>query len=340
MSRASERPEPVCEAGTLKGVGLSRHPFDRHRLLRSEYLVLLLSLVYFIALAPFTPGFVTPGNLANILSTLLPLFVAAVGQTLVLIAGGIDLSVTSIIAITSVSGAAVMHVEGLAGSPLAVPAGILTMLLIGALIGLLNGAAVTGFRMPAFIVTLTTMMFFSGLAIWLTQSRNIGNLPAAFNAIGGKTWLAFLVVAGLAGAVHWMLTRSLLGRWLYAVGHNARTSLISGVPVNGVIIAAYVASGVLAAVAAVLYTGQTESGSPVLAQRLLLDIVGATVIGGSSLFGGKGKVLWTLFGVLFIKVIDNSLNLLGLSHFSIMMVKGAVILLAAMMDSARNRMLA
>jgi ribose transport system permease protein len=92
-------------------------------------------------------------------------------------------------------------------------------------------------------------------------------------------------------------------------------------------------------VASVLYTGQGETGSPVLGQRILLDIIGATVIGGTSLFGGKGKIVWTLFGVLFLKLIDNSLNLLNLSIFSITMVKGAVILFAAVMDALRNRWL-
>ena len=310
-----------------------------NRLLKSEHVVLLLSLVYFVAFAPFTPGFATSDNFTNLLAALLPLFLVAVGQTLVLITGGIDLSVTSTIALTSVAGAAVMNGENgwLAGNPFAIPGALLAMLVVGALVGLLNGIAITRLRMPPFIVTLTAMMFFSGLTVWLTQSQNIGALPAAFNAIGGRTWLAFIVVAALAGAAHVMLNRSLWGRWLYAVGYNPTTSLISGVPVPAVIISAYIACGVLAAVASVLYTGQAESGSPVLAQRLLLDIVGATVIGGTSLFGGKGKVLWTLFGVLFIKLIDNSLNLLGLSYFSIMMVKGAVILFAAWMDALRNR---
>ncbi|MBI5384991.1 MAG: ABC transporter permease [Verrucomicrobia bacterium] len=310
------------------------------RLLQSEYLVLLLSAAYFFAFLPFTPGFASTENAANILATLLPLFIVAMGQTVVLITGGIDLSVTSIIALCSITGAAVMSGDHgwLAGHPLAVPAGIAAMLLVGALVGLLNGVAITQFRMPPFIVTLTAMMFFSGLAIWLTKSKNIGNLPAAFNALGGKTWLALVVSVPLAAAAHVMLSRSLWGRWLYAVGHNARTSLVSGVPVNGVIVSAYIASGLLAAVAAVLYTGQAESGSPVLAQRLLLDIVGATVIGGTSLFGGKGKILWTFFGVLFLKLIDNSLNLLDLSYFTIMMVKGAVILFAALMDTARTKL--
>ncbi len=309
------------------------------RLLQSEYLVLFLSIAYFLALWPFTPGFASPENLTNLLATLLPLFIVAMGQTVVLVTGGIDLSVTSIIALASVTGASVMGADRgwLGGAPWATPVGILLMVVVGAGVGLLNGLAITRFKMPPFMVTLTSMMFFSGLAIWLTKSKNIGNLPPLFNSVGGKTGLAFLVTILLAWGAHSMLHRSLWGRWLYAVGHNSRASLIAGVPVSGVIVSAYVVSGMFAAVASVLYTGQAESGSPVLAQRLLLDIVGATVLGGTSLFGGRGKILWTLFGVLFLKLIDNSLNLLDLSYFTIMMVKGLVILLAALMDTLRVR---
>ena len=146
------------------------------------------------------------------------------------------------------------------------------MLAAGGLVGLLNGVAVTRFKMPPFIVTLTAMMFVSGLAVWLTQSRNIGNLPACFNAIGGKPALALAVAALLGLGAHLMLARSLWGRWLYAAGHNARAALVSGVPVGGVVISAYMVCGLLAAVASILYTGQAESGSPVLTQRLLLDV--------------------------------------------------------------------
>jgi ribose/xylose/arabinose/galactoside ABC-type transport system permease subunit len=307
----------------------------------SEYLVLILAGAYFLALLPFTPSLADRGNLANLLATLLPLFVVALGQTVVLITGGIDLSVTSIMALTSVAGALTMNGENgwLAGSAWATPLGILLMLLVGAAVGLLNGAAVTGFRMPPFIVTLTSMMFFSGLAIWLTKSRTIYGLPANFNALGSRTVLAFLITTLVALALHIMLSRSLWGRWLYALGHNARTARVSGVPVAGVTTSAYVVSGLTAAVAAVLYTGQAETGSPVLGQRLLLDIIAATVIGGTSLFGGRGRVLGTLWGVIFIKLIDNSLNLLSLSLFAITLVKGGVILLAAWLDAVRHRLL-
>ncbi|MDO8544385.1 MAG: ABC transporter permease [Opitutaceae bacterium] len=310
------------------------------RALCSDYFVLWLCVVYVAAVAPFTPGFASLDNATNILATLLPLFVVALGQTLVLIAGGIDLSITSIIGLCSITGAMVMNDETgwLAHSPLAVPAAIAVMLALGGLVGAFNGVAITRFRMPPFIVTLAAMMAFSGLAVWLTQSKAINQLPAAFNALGGRTAIALGIACAAGVGVHVMLSRSLFGRWLYAIGHNARTAHVSGVPVAGVVISAYVCSGVLAALAAILYTGQTETGSPVLGQRILLDVIGATVIGGTSLFGGKGKVLWTLFGVLFLKLVDNSLNLLNLSIFTLTIVKGAVILLAALLDSLRTRL--
>jgi ribose/xylose/arabinose/galactoside ABC-type transport system permease subunit len=310
-------------------------------LLGSEYLVLILSVVYFIAVWPFTPGLVSAGNLANIVSSLLPLLILSLGQTFVLISGGIDLSVTSIVALTSVAGAAVMGGDGgwLGSTAAAAPIGVLTMLLLGACLGASNGVAITRLRMPPFIVTLTSMMFISGLAIWLTQSKNIGNLPPAFNALGARTELAFVWTALLGVAAHVTLSRSLYGRWLYAVGHNARAAQISGVPVSSVTLGAYVVSGACAAVASVLYTGRLETGSPVLGQRILLDIIGATVIGGVSLYGGKGKVAWAIFGALFLTLLDNSLNLLNLSYFTIMMAKGAVILLAAIIDAARRQLL-
>jgi len=196
------------------------------RVLLSEYLVLWLSVAYIAAVGPFTPGFFTAGNFGNILITLLPLFVVALGQTIVLIAGGIDLSVTSIIALASVTGAMVMNGDNgwLTGHLLAVPAGVALMLALGAFVGLLNGVAVTRFRMPPFIVTLTGMMFFSGFAIWLTKSKAISNLPASFNALGGNIWISFAITLALASFAQLMLSRSVFGRWLYAVGHNARAS--------------------------------------------------------------------------------------------------------------------
>lgn len=312
------------------------------RLLLSENLVLWLCLFYFAALAPFTPGFASWANFQTILAYALPILVVSVGLTLVLIIGGIDLSVTSIIALASVVGGKIMSAdEGwLAGHAWAVPLGLLAMMAVGVGIGAVNGFAVTVCRIPAFIATLTTMMFVSGLAIWFTLSRKIGGLPPGFVMLGQKLWL----VAAIAGVATWIahlaLARTLYGKWLYAIGHNARAALVSGVPVNRVTFFTYVASGLFAGLAAILFTAALETGNPEMARDNLLDVVGAVVIGGTSLYGGKGRVTGTVFGVLFLALVDNSLNLLGLTFYTITMVKGGVILAAALTDSLRNKLLA
>jgi ribose/xylose/arabinose/galactoside ABC-type transport system permease subunit len=335
----SAKQRPKTAAFVFPGKAL-RNPFA------SEYSVFYLTILYFLALAPFTPRLASAENAANIFSNLLPLLIVALGQTVVLITGGIDLSVTSTIALSSVVGAMVMSGDQgwMGGSRWATLAAVVAMLLVGVVVGLFNGAAITLFRMPPFIVTLTTMMFMSGLAIWVTQSKTIYNLPPSFNAIGKGAFFvvpyALIVTALVALALHVMLARSLLGRWLYATGHNARAAEVAGVPVRRTIALAYVISGLCAAAASILYTGRMETGSPVLGQRILLDVIGAAVIGGTSLFGGRGKVVWTIFGALFITLIGNSLPMLGLSYFFIMMVKGGVILLAALLDAWRNRRLA
>ncbi|MBL9140206.1 MAG: ABC transporter permease [Verrucomicrobiales bacterium] len=306
---------------------------------RTPHLILPLCLVYFAAMAPLAPGFATLGNLQTLLAYLLPLLVAAVGLTLVLVIGGMDLSVTSTIALASVVGGKVMSAEDgwLAGSPWAVPVGVLGMLATGAVLGAMNGVAVAVCRIPAFIATLTSMMFLSGLAIWITLSRKIGGLPPSFLVLGQNLWMAAAIAGVAAGVAHLALSRTVYGRWLYAVGQNARAAWVSGVPVVWVTFGTYVASGVFAALSAVLFTAVLETGNPEMARDNLLDVIGAVVIGGTSLFGGKGSVAGTFFGVVFLALVDNSLNLLGLTYYTILMVKGGVILGAALVDSARNR---
>jgi ribose/xylose/arabinose/galactoside ABC-type transport system permease subunit len=312
------------------------------RFVLSDYLVLWLSVIFFAGLAPFTPGLASWSNLQTILAYALPLLVVSIGLTLVLIIGGIDLSVTSIIALASVLGGLIMSKdEGwLAGHALAVPAGLIAMLLIGALIGALNGFAVTLFRIPAFIATLTTMMFVSGLAIWSTLSRKIGGLPPAFLILGQKLWLTAAIAGGAALLAHVALARTLFGQWLYAIGHNARTALVAGVPVARMTFLTYVISGVFAGLSSIIFTAGLETGNPEMARDNLLDVVGAVVIGGASLYGGKGRVVGTIFGVLFLALVDNSLNLLGWTFYTITMVKGGVILAAAFTDALRNKFLA
>ena len=306
-----------------------------HLFSASEHLILYLCLAYYVLMIFVAPGFFTVHNHWSLLFNLLPLLIVSVGQTLVMLTAGIDLSVTSVVALSSVVGGYVMSSDSPGALPpvWAITFGVGAMLLAGLLVGIANGLAVVRLGMPPFMVTLTTMIFVSGLAIWFTTSQNIYNLPEAFVDLPYQRWLGLPAPLYIGGAVvglaYYVLNRTPMGQWLYAVGLNPKAARISGVDGASTLLFAYAVSGVCAAVASVLYTARLETGSPVMGQHILLDVIGAVVIGGTSLFGGKGKIRWTVYGVLFIVLLDNSLNLIGLSYFLIMMVKGSVILLAA-----------
>lgn len=310
------------------------------RLITSGLLTLILCVAYSGAMTVVAPGFSSWENAGNVLDAMLPLMVVATGQTIVLMTAGIDLSVTSIIALTSVLGAWVITADDgwLSGSVFAVPIGMMVMIGTGALLGAINGGCIAWLRLPPFMMTLTSMIFVSGLAVWLTQSEPISNLPPSFLAIGKHTWIAATVTCLVSLAAHLMLTRTLLGMRLRNLGHNRAAATVAGVRVAKVTLLAYILCGVYAAIASILIMGQLETGSPVQWENNLLDVIGATVIGGTSLYGGRGSVAWTFAGVLLLTLIDNSLNLMGLSHFTIMMAKGGVILVAALLDSWRTRM--
>ena len=358
--------DPERPAGTAGSSGsggaaavLRRVP----RLLLSQYLVVVLTVVYVLALLPFTDGLLSSGNVANVLSNYWPLLVVAVGQTFVLVVAGIDLSQTSIMAITNVVAALLVtqaanpvqfskspfwgNLVGPDGGPLpasawGVAVAVVAAVALGALIGLGNGLAVSRLGMPAFMVTLVSLLFFSALAIWATKSENVVDLPDAYVWLGsgdllGVVPVPLLLAGGVAVAAHLLLARTVLGRRLYAVGTNARAAAISGVPTARVVTTAYVISGICATVGALLYSARLEQGRPTLGANQLLDVVGACVIGGVSLFGGKGNVLGAALGVLLFVVLANGLNLLQLPFTTVMVVKGLVILLAAVLDVLRTR---
>ncbi len=297
-----------------------------------------LGIGYFVLMSLFVPSFFSFNNATNVIFNLIPLLIVAIGQTYVVLGSGIDLSVTSTIALTSVIGGYCMSKNSalVASENSAILLAIIFMLAVGALVGLINGLAIRNLKMPPFMVTLTTMMFFSGLAIWLTKSQNIYNLPEVFNDFPYKTIL-WLPIPLIMGFVIWifsdfLLQKTLFGQWLYAIGLNPKVAFISGVKVNQTIVLTYVFSGITAAIASILYTARLETGSPVMGQNILLDVIGAVVIGGNSLFGGKGNLKNTFIGAVFIVILDNSLNLLGLSYFMIMIIKGSIILGASMMQ--------
>lgn len=254
-----------------------------------------------------------------------------------------------------------------AGGPLnwgggGVALAICVMLLAAIIIGLINGLSIAILNMPVFIVTLVSMMVLSAFALWLTQSGNIANLPDEFIRLGRGDIVSvyfgakeeskiarkviyslvtypMVIALTLAVVAHLLLSRTVFGSYVLAVGMNRRAAEISGVPVRKIIVATFVISAVCAMIGGILYAARLEAGRPTLGDgTFLLDVIGATVIGGTSLFGGKAKILWTFFGVLFYVLMSSSLSAMNLSAFQVDMVKGAIILSAALMDVARTRL--
>lgn len=331
-------------------------------ILMSEYLILYLCVAMFAGLYLVSPTVATPYNITNLLSNMWPLLVIAVGQTFVLIIAGIDLSQGAVVSLTSVVGAAfiaqsanpivfrrsplweVMLFEDGAimhDSVFGIPVAIAAMLLVGLLIGALNGAAVAFARIPPFMVTLVTSMFVAALAIYLVKTENIIDLPDAFSVIGddfGFFSIAMVIAAAIAVIAALALGRTIFGRWLYSIGNNPRAALVSGVPVKKVIVATYMFSAFCAATASIIYTARVDQGRPTLGAPLLLDIIAAVVIGGTSLAGGRGKIMWTVFGVIFLVLLGNALSLLNVPFFYVAIVKGSVILFAALLDVVRRRL--
>ncbi|HUX51019.1 MAG TPA: ABC transporter permease [Spirochaetia bacterium] len=335
------------------------------RIILSQYSILGLTVVYFVVCWLFFPRILSIRNIDNIFSNVWPLLAVAIGQMFVLIVAGIDLSQTSIMALTSVIGSLLITNKldpnlfakspfwgwliSASGGPLAHQPGavliaVLVMLIVGTIVGILNGVSVALFRMPPFMVTLVSMILFSALAIFLPKSQNIMNLPQSFNDLGeGRLWIIpipLIIGILLIGLVYIILQRTLVGRWLYGIGHNPKAARISGVPVRSVIVFAYAMSGFCAAIAAIMYSGQLEMGRPTLGATLLLDIVGANIIGGVSLFGGRGRVGWAFIGVFFFIILANTLNFMNLSVYLIDVIKGAIILGATFLDVARRRLAA
>jgi ribose transport system permease protein len=297
--------------------------------------LILLLLVVVVSLT--TPFFFTSRNIGNVFSQTAVISVLALGQLLVIITRGIDLSVGSTLALSSVVGAIVFtHV----GSTVLV---ILAIVGTGLAVGLANGVIYVWGRIPhPFIVTLATLSIARGLALWLADGTLIPGMPGAVQTLGGGSidWLpySFFIVAGLALLVV-VATRSLVwGRWLYAVGGSPDAARRTGIPVNRVLISVYVLSGVAAGVGGLITAGQTAAGSPTFGELAELDAIAAVIIGGAAFAGGRGHVGNALVGAFTIGVIRNALNLHNVNAFYQLMVIGVVILIAVEADVIRGRL--
>jgi len=285
------------------------------------------------------PSFYRVNNLLNILVQTSSLGLLAIGMTFVLLTGGIDLSMPANMAFGAVLGGFVMR------APInqAVWWGTLVMVAAPTAIGFLNGYAVAYLRMVPFVVTLATMTVIGGATVWLTNSRSVTGFPKLyfdlFMARFGGLPLSVLILIAVAAITSLVASATILGRWFYSVGINARAARAARVPVEQVILISYLLAGGLAGVTAVVLTARLGSASANMgSDGVVLDIVSSCVVGGVSIYGGVGNPLSAVFGAIFITLVSNALNLLGISYFTNLVIKGTLIIGFIALENLRRHL--
>lgn len=309
-----------------------RRSFDVLR--RFSVLLILLAIVSVFAVG--APGFLRPSNLLNVGLQTSIIAIVATGMTFVILTGGIDLSVGSMMALSGALAAGLATRQGLPAA-----AAIAVALLAGAAVGAANGLMVVRGGIPPFVATLATLSIARGLTLVYTEGKPVAGLPPLFLWLGNGRVLGVpvpLLLMALAAVLAWVVLRQTrFGLHVYATGGNEETARLAGVSPRAVKLAVYVLSGVTAAVGGVLLTGRLASAQPNAATGWELDAIAAPVLGGVSLFGGVGGVGGTVVGALIIGVLSNGLNLMRVSSYYQLIIKGAVFVLAVMLDLATQR---
>jgi ribose transport system permease protein len=289
------------------------------------------------------PNFLKSENLLNIANQIAVIAIVAIGMSMVIITGGIDLSVGSLLALSSVLSARLIRdfAGGSSASVFGMCIACLLAIVLCGVIGAFSGAMITRFVIPPFIVTLAMMLVGSGLAYILAKGQSIYQIPESFVWLGrGADFLkipnAVLLMVVLYGVAHVVMSRMKLGRHLYAVGGNAEAARLSGVPVKRVLMFAYIVSAALAGLGGVIMASQLKSGSPTYGGMYELYVIAATVVGGTSLSGGEGRMFGTLTGAFTIAVIQNGMNLTNVESYTQKVVLGFVILGAVLVDKLRH----
>jgi len=319
-------------AQTTQARGLSPRRIARIVLNPAAVLLAVAVLVFGL----LEPKFLSLYNIVNIAEQSSALGLMAIGLAVVLLLGGIDLSVPAVMASAAVVGAMVMVAtqNPYLGPPV--------MLLVGIAGGVLNGLAVAVVGLVPFAVTLATMTLAGGFAVWMTEGTSIYGMPYQYSLtvmsrIAGIPVgvIGFVLVALL---LHWVIATGIVGRWIFAIGTNRRTARICGVPIIAVEFGAYVFAGLMAGLAAILLTARLDSAAAAMgSESVVLDVVAAAVIGGVSIYGGRGSILGAAVGAVFITVVGNGLNLLGFDYFTAIVIKGGIILLAIALDNFVSR---
>ncbi len=318
---------------------------DKGRRLVMDYPIIFFVFVVFLFGILFVPYFTTSYNMKNLCLQLCDLLIIACGYTFIELNAGTDLSATSVLCVSSVLGGWIMALSPLAAYPvLATIAGIATMLLIGLLFGVINGFSVVRLKMPSFIVTMATMLVGQAFATWFAQvvfgKNSIGGLPQPFLVLGGsgKYFLVPVVISlVMFFLADFILRRTKLGRDIYCVGTNPNASYISGINVKRTVFIMFVLCGLFAAVEGIVLTARNMAAMSTLGSTMFLNIVSAVVVGGTSVSGGFGGVKQTLLGSVFIVILNNAMNLVGVEWQTIMLVQGLAILLATIIDFMLKR---
>lgn len=295
-------------------------------------------LVLIVIMSVFIPSFATAGNLNNVILQLAVIGIPAVGLTFVLLGAGIDLSIGSVLSLSTLAGAYIMvKMASVGGGVLA----LATIIVIGIAMGVINGVLIVKVGMNPFMMTLTSQFLLQGIAFAMSKATSVGGFPIWYAFIGRGTLFTIpfpiWLMVGFFALGHYVTKYTGYGRMLYATGANKEAARIAGIPVNKILISTYILCGFCSAVAGIIMSSQLGTAAPGMGGFILLDIISAVIIGGTSFFGGKGTVAGTAFGVLLIGLISNGINLLGVNYYMTMIVKGLTIFIAVALDVIKER---
>ena len=286
--------------------------------------------------------FLSAGNLLNVARKNVDIAVIAVGMTMVIITGGIDLSVGSLVSLSAVTAAVLISsVGGVFATPMEMLLCSLAAIAVCAAVGGFSGTMVTLFKIPPFVATLAMMWVAGGMAFIVSEGETIFDLPRSYQWLGmGATVppipnaLVLMVIVFALG--HFVMSRTTLGRHIYAIGGNRQAARLSGIHVNRTLLIVYTISGAMAGLAGVLLASQFKSGAPRYGQMYELYAIAAVVVGGTSLAGGEGKILGTLIGVLTIAVVQTAMNLLAIESNWQKVTLGLIVLLVVLLDNLKR----
>ena len=313
---------------------MEKKSFDIKKFLM-KYVMYLFLILMCIVLTVASDKFLTVTNLMTIIKQISIQSIVAIGMTMIIISGNIDLSVGSLVALCSVSGAMSMN----KGLPMI--AAVIASVIIGALVGFITGGVTAKLKLHSFLVTLSLMTALRGLAQTMTNGRPVAGLPSAFGKIAsasiGPVPLLVIYMIVLYAIFMYVMKYTAFGRSIYAVGSNQESARLSGINIEMVKTMVFVISGALCGIAGVLLTAKVRSGDPTCANAWEMDTIAGAIIGGTDMNGGEGKLGGTIIGLLFVGILANGMVLLGVSAYMQSVIKGLVIFMAVIINSIQKR---